>query len=145
MTLINSYLTQGKVKRVLARRPGEAGFSLIELVVVVAVLAVLAAIAIPAFTSITEKARASAGANTMASLVKECAVKHATQETGTNLEYAAINLDGYNAVPKAPCPNSGSLTFVSTTPAKWPSFTYNWDTNTKSCNDNVHNCKSGTW
>ena len=93
MTLLNSYLTQGKVRRVLARRPGEAGFSLIELVVVVAVLAVLAAIAIPSFTSINDKARSSAAANTVASLAKECAVKHANACTGAACNYAAFDLD----------------------------------------------------
>ena len=51
MNAFQSYLASPKIKRVLNRRPGEEGFSLIELVVVVAVLAVLAAVAIPNFTA----------------------------------------------------------------------------------------------
>ena len=91
MTALQAYLRNSKTRRVLSKKPGEAGFSLIELVVVVAVLAILAAIAIPAFTSISDKARASAAANTMATIVKECAVK-LNDGGGT---YNVPTLDGY--------------------------------------------------
>ena len=46
MTQLQAYLATPKIQRVLKTRPGEEGFSLIELVVVVAVLAILSAIAI---------------------------------------------------------------------------------------------------
>ena len=75
MTLLSAYLSKSKVKKVLASKPGQEGFSLIELVVVVAVLAVLSAIAIPQFTDISQNAKARAAANTVATMAKECAVK----------------------------------------------------------------------
>ena len=55
MSLLQAYLRNPKTQRVLSRKPGHKGFSLIELVVVVAVLAILSAIAIPSFTSINKK------------------------------------------------------------------------------------------
>ena len=55
MTFLQAYLKNPKTKKVLSKKPGDEGFSLIELVVVVAVLAVLSAIAIPSFMSIADK------------------------------------------------------------------------------------------
>ena len=75
MTLLSAYLSKSKVKKTLGLKPGQEGFSLIELVVVVAVLGVLSAIAIPQFTNISQKAKANAAANTVATMAKECAVK----------------------------------------------------------------------
>jgi prepilin-type N-terminal cleavage/methylation domain-containing protein len=92
MLAFNAYLANPKVRETLRRKPGEAGFSLIELVVVVAVLAILAAIAIPAFTSINDKAAVSAAQNTVAQIVKECAVKKANNETE---EFNIPNLNSY--------------------------------------------------
>ena len=40
MLTLQAYLQNPRTKRVLTRRPGDEGFSLIELVVVVAVLAI---------------------------------------------------------------------------------------------------------
>ena len=115
--------------------------------VVVAVLAILSAIAIPAFTSINEKARSSAAANTLASLAKECAVKHANGATGAALNYQAFTLDGYNAVAAAACPTTGTLTITSTDPTVRPSFTYNFTSGAKTCaNASVQQCTTAsTW
>ncbi len=93
MTALQAYLQNSKTRKVLSKRPGEAGFSLIELVVVVAVLAILSAIAIPAFTSISEKARAAAAANTLATIVKECAVK--LNDNPATATYNIPTLNGY--------------------------------------------------
>ena len=75
MTALQAYLQNSKTRKVLSKRPGEAGFSLIELVVVVAVLAVLATIAIPAFTNVSDKAAHAAAKTSLAAVVKECQVK----------------------------------------------------------------------
>ena len=72
MTAFQSYLASPKIKRVLNRRPGEEGFSLIELVVVVAVLAILAAVAIPNFTSLSDDARLNSAKQTLVNMYKEC-------------------------------------------------------------------------
>ncbi len=99
MTLLHAYLSKSKVKKTLALKPGQEGFSLIELVVVVAVLAVLSAIAIPQFTNISNKARTAAAMNTVATVAKECAAKIADQGIGNDSQYRPpITIDGYKEI-----------------------------------------------
>jgi len=106
MTLLQAYLASPRTRRALAKRRGNAGFSLIELVVVVAVLAVLAAIALPNFLSVNKDAQISSAKNTLATIIKECSVKEArvgsgtigtTSGTGTTqpIQSASANLNGY--------------------------------------------------
>ena len=80
MLVWKSYLDSKKVQKVLNKKPGEAGFSLIELVVVVAVLAVLAVIALPQFGNVAQNAARATAKSTLATLVKECAVDIAMGE-----------------------------------------------------------------
>ncbi|KZR68746.1 putative major pilin subunit [Prochlorococcus marinus str. MIT 1313] len=89
MTAFKAYLASPKIKRVLKRRPGEEGFSLIELVVVVAVLAVLAAIAIPNFTALTDDARVNTAGQTLVNQYKECEYTAARTGTGDHTQVAS--------------------------------------------------------
>ena len=136
MTPLQAYLNSPRARRALSKKPGEEGFSLIELVVVVAVLAVLSAIAIPSFMSITDKARAAAAANTVATVAKECAVKIANDSTVTHT-YAAVNLDGYDNFTvngsTTNCSDTGNIVATSANTAKYPTFTYNIATGAKTC------------
>mgnify|MGYP001257227165 CR=1 FL=1 len=148
MTLLSTYLSKSKVKKVLETKPGQEGFSLIELVVVVAVLAVLSAIAIPNFTNISNKARAAAAANTLATIAKECATKIADAGSGT---FNVPGLQGYDndsssgsqgfllagteaAIGTTPsCPSTGTIAFISENEDEYPSWTYNVGTGAKTC------------
>ena len=85
MNALTNYLNSKRVKEVLSKRPGDEGFSLIELVVVIAVLAILAAVAIPAFNGIQMDARASAAKSGMANGIKECLVLEARGKSGDGL------------------------------------------------------------
>ena len=80
MSPLQAYLNSPRAKRALSKKPGEEGFSLIELVVVIAVLAILSAVAIPAFTNVQANARAAAVQNAMVNGLKECAVREAENE-----------------------------------------------------------------
>ena len=80
MTILENYLKSKKVQKVLSSKPGQEGFSLVELVVVIAVLAILSAVAIPAFTNVQANARAAAVQNGMVNGLKECAVREAENE-----------------------------------------------------------------
>ena len=77
MSVLENYLKSIKVQKVLNTKPGEEGFSLVELVVVIAVLAILSAVAIPAFVGVQANARASAVKNGLVNGVKECVVRAA--------------------------------------------------------------------
>ena len=83
MTLLQAYLQSPKARRTLSKRPGDKGFSLIELVVVVAILAILAAVALPNFLGVSKDGQIAAAKNTLATIAKECAVKETRTNSGT--------------------------------------------------------------
>tara|TARA_B100001093_G_C26726791_1_gene970320 strand:+ start:604 stop:1086 length:483 start_codon:yes stop_codon:yes gene_type:complete len=81
MTVLENFLKTKKVQKALNTKPGEEGFSLVELVVVIAVLAILSAVAVPAFVGVQANARASAVKNGLVNGVKECVVRDADNQT----------------------------------------------------------------
>ena len=81
MTILQNYLKSKRVQKALTTKPGEEGFSLVELVVVIAVLAILSAVAIPAFVGVQANARASAVKNGLVNGGKECVVRAADNST----------------------------------------------------------------
>ncbi len=81
MTILESYLKNKRVQKTLTTKPGEEGFSLVELVVVIAVLAILSAVAIPAFVGVQANARAAAVKNGLVNGVKECVVRKADNKS----------------------------------------------------------------
>ena len=126
MTFLKAYLSTPRAQKALTTKPGEQGFSLIELVVVVAVLAILSAIAIPQFSSISAQAAHAAAKNTLATVAKECAVKHAQMSGtythaiitgGNNVHYATTGSSlaaaecGTSAAPETVCAfiNAGTV------------------------------------
>ena len=155
MTLLQAYLKSPRARKALSKKPGEEGFSLIELVVVVAVLAILSAIAIPSFTSISIKAQASAAANTVATVAKECAVKFANGETTPSRP--VVTPDGYGSVSVSSpvgsgatvrCTRTGNITAAATdqsTNRTLPDFVYNVQTGAKTCTTGLTGCPSGVW
>ena len=103
MTILESYLGSKKVKKVLGSKPGEEGFSLVELVVVIAVLAILSAVAIPAFIGVQANARASAVKNGLANGVKECVIRSADDQTTVFADAQSFpgNYSGYTVTAVA--------------------------------------------
>ena len=97
MTILENYLKSKKVQKTLSTKPGEEGFSLIELVVVIAVLAILSAVAIPAFNGVQANARASAAKNGLVNVVKECIVLETdTNDQNDNLDSTATAQGSFN-------------------------------------------------
>ena len=165
MSALQAYISNKKVQKVLSTKPGQKGFSLIELVVVVAVLAVLSAIAIPSFNNISGKARATAAANTLATIAKECAAKIADVGIG-NATHTVPRLDGYEGVAAAgffvnnakvtagttnsQCTDTLVISFRSTDTTQYPTFNYNTATGEKSCTATAapattRGCNAGVW
>ena len=160
MTPLQAYLNSPKARRALSKKPGEEGFSLIELVVVVAVLAVLSAIAIPSFNNISGKARATAAMNTLATIAKECAAKIADAGSG---KHQVPSLQGYAgdgkgfyidstrvaAGTEATCSETAVIKFVSDDTSKYPTFLYNNDTGAKTCSASgsavARGCTGSVW
>ena len=94
MSLLQAYLRNPKTQSVLSRKPGDKGFSLIELVVVVAVLAILAAIAVPAFMGMNEQAADAAMESNLKNAYKECAFQLARQSYNRGLGYPNFDFPG---------------------------------------------------
>ena len=139
MTLLQAYLNSPRARRALSKKPGQEGFSLIELVVVVAVLAGLSAIAIPNFTNISNKARASAASTTLATIVKECAAKIADSGSGS---FVSPTLNGYTLAKSVggtavtgsqTCLTTGTYEAKSGNEAEYPTWQYNVGTGQKTC------------
>ncbi len=95
MTILENYLKSKKVRNTLSKKPGEEGFSLVELVVVIAVLAILSAVAIPAFVGVQANARASAVKNGLVNGIKECVVSAA--DNGPTLFASAVSYSDEDA------------------------------------------------
>ena len=166
MTPLQAYLNSPKTRRALSRKPGEEGFSLIELVVVVAVLAVLSAIAIPSFTNISGKARATAAANTLATMAKECAAKIADTGVGASATFQIPALDGYRTANRSgfflggskiaagtqnvQCSETVAIEFRSDSTAIYPDFSYNTSSGQKTCTATAataenRGCNNSVW
>ncbi|ABX08758.1 pilus assembly FimT family protein [Prochlorococcus marinus] len=90
MNLLHEYLKNPRVRKVLSSKPGNKGFSLVELVVVIAVLAILSAVAIPNFISVQSKAQISAVKNGLVNGIKECVVAYLDDPENIP-EFAEIN------------------------------------------------------
>lgn len=106
--------------RLRYRRPGQRGFTLIELVMVVALIAILTAIAVPLYADFLARARiaqAQADARTVASAVSAY-VSHmgATPPALTNLTSPATNAEGQSAGP--------FMAGLPTPPVGWAAYAY---------------------
>ena len=93
MIILENYLKSKRVQKALTTKPGEEGFSLVELVIVIAVLAILSAVAIPAFNNVQDNAKASAVQNGLVNGLKECAVRDAENESDLTFDSVASFAD----------------------------------------------------
>ena len=157
MTVLQNYLSNPKVQKVLKKKPGEKGFSLIELVVVVAVLAILAAIAIPSFTSLNADAKVAGAKTTLANIAKECAVKLVDSDPA-NQSYTAATYEpsgftlSHTTGTLGTCASNDVYTLTATDNSL-PTFNYNADDGSKTCTNGTAangsnlslGCTNGTW
>jgi len=155
MSLLQAYLRNPRTQRALSRKPGEKGFSLIELVVVIAVLAVLIVVALPNFQGVTDDAAAASGKKYLADAVTECTVARTRGITDKEITIPTINGGEFSEDPGAfACPDSSDDAELTFTPneEEIPDFTINLYNGIKTCGDQgqtgtdgQYGCTSNVW
>ena len=135
MSLLQAYLRNPRTQRVLSRKPGEKGFSLIELVVVIAVLAVLIVIALPNFQGVTDDAAASAGKKWLVDAYTECTVARTRgQAATTNITAPSINGGAFANTNAVTCPTAvGTTNTFTPSLTTIPTFTIDYYSGAKTC------------
>lgn len=148
MNHLTAYLADPKTRRILSKRPGQQGFSLIELVVVIAVLAILAAIALPRFGGITDDATVSAAKKALADAYTQCEVQRARQVNNPTINIPVINGGAFNPNGVGVSCTTNPLIFTPTVVTN-PIFNISLVDGTKTCSRAVlHGCSAvtnGTW
>ena len=77
MNLLLAYVGSPRFRRAMGSKPGQKGFSLIELIIAVAVIAILSAAVLPQFANQSVKAANATAKDILANAVKECGAKMA--------------------------------------------------------------------
>jgi type IV pilus assembly protein PilA len=119
MNLLTAYLTRPATQRILRKKPGQEGFTLIELVVVIAILAVLIVVALPNFQGVTDDAGAAAGKKWLVDAFSECTIARTRGITGKTITVPKINGVTFSPVASAAsitCPAAAG-TLQTVTPA----------------------------
>jgi len=150
MTLLQAYLSNPRTRRTLNKRPGQAGFSLIELVVVIAVLAVLIVIALPNFQGVTDDAAASAGKKYLVDAFTECNIARTRGQALPSVTAPTINGGTFTQTLPIVCPtSSGTVQTFTPSLTTIPDFRIDLYTGAKTCNiarsATGYNCNSGRW
>ena len=138
MSLLQAYMQNPRTRRVLNRKPGEKGFSLIELVVVIAVLAILIVIALPNFQGVTDDAALSAGKKYEVDTFAECTIIRARGQAAVTpfTQPPLINGGAFalNPATTVNCPIVAGTTMTFTPAlAAVPEFTIDLYSGDKTC------------
>ena len=137
MNLLKAYLEKPSTRRALSKKPGQEGFTLIELVVVIAILAVLIVVALPNFQGVTDDAGAAAGKKWIVDAFTECSIARTRGISGKTITVPKINGITFSPVASASaitCPAvKGTLQTSTSGLATIPVFSIDMYDGTKTC------------
>ena len=86
MNLLLAYVGSPRFRKAMRSKPGQKGFSLIELIIAVAVIAILSAAVLPQFANQSLKAANATAKDIIGNAVKECGAKMANNNSAGSAE-----------------------------------------------------------